>query len=98
MSRNTFAGKLIAAKAALTQQQKAALIHRVLTTVYQTSAIALNEQFGFGAERIARFRDGMEAVIQEYGVLLDDTDADYADGKLAQRYEAIMGDEAYPAE
>lgn len=98
MSRNAFAGKLIAVKAALTQQQKAALIHRVLTTVYQASAIALNEQFGFGAERIARFRDGMEAVIQEYGVLLDDTDADYADGKLAQRYEAIMGDEAYPSE
>lgn len=98
MSRNAFAGKLISAKAALTQQQKAALIHRVLTTVYQASAIALNEQFGFGAERIARFRNGMEAVIQEYGVLLDDTDADYADGKLDQRYEAIMGDEAYPAE
>lgn len=98
MSRNAFAGKLIAAKADLSQQQKAALIHRVLTTVYQASAIALNEQFGFGAERIARFRDGMEAVIQEYGVLLDDTDADYADGKLAQRYEAIMGDEAYPTE
>lgn len=98
MSKNAFAGKLIAAKAALSQQQKATLIHRVLTTVYQASAIALNEQFGFGAERIARFRDGMEAVIQEYGVLLDDTDADYADGKLAQRYEAIMGDEAYPTE
>ena len=98
MSRNAFAGKLIAVKAALTQQQKAALIHRVLTTVYQASAIALNEQFGFGAERISRFRDGMESVIQEYGVLLDDTDADYADGKLAQRYEAIMGDEAYPSE
>lgn len=98
MSKNAFAGKLIAVKAALTQQQKAALIHRVLTTVYQASAIALNERFGFGAERIARFRDGMESVIQEYGVLLDDTDADYADGKLAQRYEAIMGDEAYPSE
>ena len=98
MSKNAFAGKLIAVKAALTQQQKAALIHRVLTTVYQASAIALNEQFGFGAERIARFRDGMEAVVQEYGVLLGDTDADYADGKLAQRYEAIMGDEAYPSE
>ena len=96
MRRNAYVGKLIAAKAVLTQQQKAALIHRILTTVYQASAIALNEQFGFGAERIARFRDSMEAVIMEYGGLMDEADADYADGKLAQRYEAIMGADAYP--
>ena len=96
MRRNAYVGKLIAAKAALTQQQKAALIHRILTTVYQASAIALNEQFGFGAERIARFRDCMEAVIMEYGGLMDEADVDYADGKLAQRYETIMGVDAYP--
>ena len=33
----------------------------------------------------------MEAVILEYGVLLDSVDTDYADGKLEQRYKAIMG-------
>lgn len=61
--------------------------------------MALNEQFGFGAERISRFRDAMEQTIIEYGAMLDDVDADYADGKLSKRYEQIMGDDAYyPAE
>ena len=49
-----------------------------------------------GPERISRFRDGMEAVIMEYGGLMDEADVDYADGKLAQRYETIMGVDAYP--
>lgn len=44
---------------------------------------------------VSRFRDAMEQTIMEYGALLDSVDADYADGKLAQRYEQIMGDEAY---
>lgn len=91
MSRNAFAGKLIAAKAALTQQQKAILIHRVLTTVYQASAVALNEQFGFGADRIARYRDALEKTIIEYGALMDSADAEYADGKLEERYQQIIG-------
>lgn len=48
---------------------------------------------------VSRFRDAMEQTIMEYGAMLDSVDADYADGKLAQRYEQIMGDEAYyPAE
>lgn len=33
----------------------------------------------------------MEAVILEYGDLLDSVDADYADEKLERRYKAIMG-------
>ena len=41
---------------------------------------------------------GGSGFINEYGVLMDGADADYADGKLANRYESIMGGEAYPAE
>lgn len=96
MRRNAYAAKLMAAKAAASQAERAAIINRALTTVYQASAVALHEKFGFGAERISRFRDCMESVIMEYGGLMDETDADYADGKLAQRYEAIMGVDAYP--
>lgn len=98
MRRNTYAAKMMAAKGAVTQRQKSVLVNRCITTIYQASAIALNDQFGFGRERISRFRDAMEAVINEYGVLMDGADADYADGKLANRYESIMGGEAYPAE
>lgn len=96
MRRNAFATKLMATKAAMSRAERAALINRVLTTVYQASAVALHEVYAFGPERISRFRDCMESVIMEYGGLMDETDADYADGKLAQRYEAIMGVDAYP--
>ena len=87
MRRNAYAAKMMAAKGAVTQRQKSVLVNRCITTIYQASAIALNDQFGFGRERISRFRDAM-----------DGADADYADGKLANRYESIMGGEAYPAE
>lgn len=97
--KNAYAAKLQAQRVHLRNEERAELIHRILTTVYQASAVALNEQFGFGTDRISRFRDAMEQTIIEYGALLDEVDADYADGKLAQRYEQIMGDEAYyPAE
>lgn len=93
--KNAYAAKLQAQRVRLRNSERAELIHRILTTVYQASAVALNEQFGFGAERISRFRDAMEQTIIEYGAMLDDVDADYADGKLSKRYEQIMGDEAY---
>ena len=97
--KNAYAAKLRAQRVRLLNSERAELIHRILTTVYQASAVALNEQFGFGAERISRFRDAMEQTIIEYGAMLDDVDADYADGKLSKRYEQIMGDDAYyPAE
>ena len=96
--KNAYAAKLQAQRVRLKNSERAELIHRLLTTVYQASAVALNEKFGFGADRISRFRDAMEETILEYGVMLDEVDADYADGKLAQRYEQIMGDEAYPAQ
>ena len=97
--KNAYAAKLQAKRVHLRNEERADLIHRILTTVYQASAVALNEQFGFGADRISRFRDAMEQTIIEYGAMLDDVDADYADGKLSKRYEQIMGDDAYyPAE
>lgn len=97
--KNAYAAKLQAQRVHLRNEERAELIHRILTTVYQASAVALNEQFGFGADRISRFRDAMEQTIIEYGAMLDDVDADYADGKLSKRYEQIMGDDDYyPAE
>lgn len=97
--KNAYAAKLQAQRVHLRNEERADLIHRILTTVYQASAVALNEQFGFGADRISRFRDAMEQTIIEYGAMLDDVDADYAGGKLSKRYEQIMGDDAYyPAE
>ena len=97
--KNAYAAKLQARRTHLRNEERADLIHRILTTVYQASAVALNEQFGFGSDRISRFREAMEQTIIEYRAMLDDVDADYADGKLSKRYEHIMGDDAYyPAE
>lgn len=88
--KNAYASKITAARAALKAAERSALVHRVLTTVYQASAVALNEQFGFGADRIAKYREAMEAVIMEYGDFMNETDTDYADGKLEERYKKIV--------
>lgn len=89
--RNAYAAKLQAQRVHLRNEERADLIHRILTTVYQASAVTLNQEFGFGADRITRFRDALDATICEYGKLGDGADWDYADGKLEQRYEQIMG-------
>ena len=89
--KNAYAAKLQAQRNHLRNEERAELIHRLLTTIYQSAAVELNEEFGFGADRIARFRDGLNRVIEEYGVMLDTVDTDYADGKLEQRFIQIMG-------
>lgn len=89
--KNAYAAKLQAQRVRLKNNERSELIHRILTTVYQASAVALNEEFGFGADRIEKFRKTLDATICEYGVMLDEVDTDYADGKLEQRYEQIMG-------
>ena len=88
--KNAYAAKIQAQRAHLRNEEREKLIHRILTTVYQESAVALNEQFGFGADRIEKYRDAMDAIICEYGELGDGADWDYADGKLEQRYAQIM--------
>lgn len=88
--KNAYAAKLQAQRVHLRNSERAELIHRILTTVYQASAVALNEQFGFGADRIEKYREALDATICEYGKLGDGADWDYADGKLEQRYAQIM--------
>lgn len=88
--RNAYAVTLMAQKAKMSQEEKSNLIHRLLTTIYQASAVALNEEFGFGKDRIERFRNALDATICEYGVCMDSVDVDYADGKLEQVYQQIM--------
>ena len=99
--KNAYAKKIAAAKSALkleTQkndsrlkiEERRELIHHLITTVYQASAIALHNDFGFGKDRIERFCAALNSTILEYGVWLSDTDVDYADGKLDEAYQKIM--------
>lgn len=89
--KNEYAVKLMQAKAKISNQERAAIIHRALTTFFQASAVALNQEFGFGGERIARFKQATEDIVNEYGRLHDENDLDYADGKLEQMYKQVVG-------
>lgn len=85
-----YAVRMQQARRVLANEERAAIVHHCLTTIYQAAAVALNEQFGFGPERVERFRDTLNAVMLDFGVLQDDTDTDYAMGALERRYKQIM--------
>ena len=85
-----YAQKITMAKAALSLAERQALVHRCVDTMMKASAVALNEQFGFGADRVQKFRESVEAVMEEYGAIMAGADVDYADDKLTQAFERIM--------
>jgi hypothetical protein len=91
MKPNAYAKKLTAVRSAINQAERQALVHRCITTIFQASAVALNEEFGFGADRIMRFKTAMENIVAEYGDLMHGADADYADDKLEEAFNRIMG-------
>ena len=90
MKPSAYAKKLTVAKAAVSQMERQALVRRCINTIFQASAVALNEQFGFGADRITKFRLAMESIINEYGDLMAGADVDYADDKLEEAFNRIM--------
>ena len=90
MKPSAYAKKLTAAKSAISHLERQALVHRCITTIFQASAVALNEEFGFGADRISRFQVAMEKIVSEYGDLMHGADVDYADDKLEEAYRRIM--------
>lgn len=92
MGKNAYAVKLMAMKAAMSVDEKRMLVRRNMTTIYHGAAIALNNEFGFGAERIARFHDALDKTLVEYGVEMDNNDVEYADAKLEEAYLRIMGE------
>lgn len=53
--------------------------------------IALNEEFGFGRQRIGRVLDKTVALSQEYKRKRRETDEVYADEKLRLRAEEVLG-------
>lgn len=89
--KNAYAAKLMAAKQILRDEEKTAIIHQCVARMYQASAVALNEEFGFGEARVVRFRERLNAIIEEFGGLQKMNDVEYADTKLEERYKKIMG-------
>ena len=88
-----YAVRMAATKKAISDQERQAILHHCLVTIYQASAVALNEGFGFDTELIERFRDKLNDTLLEFGVLQDDVDTDYAVGVLERRYKQIMREE-----
>lgn len=88
--KNAFARKLTVAKQTISYAEKQNIVRRCINTIFYAFAIALNEEFGFGAGRIMRLKEKMEKVIEEYGVLASGADTDYADGKLEEAFKKIM--------
>lgn len=88
-----YAVRMQQAKHFLSDEERKAIVHHCLTTIYQASAVALNEEFQFGKDRVERFRDKLNETMLEFGVLQDDTDTDYAMGALERRYQQIVGKE-----
>lgn len=52
--------------------------------------IALNEEYGFGRERLGRVLDKTAALSQQYNRLRRETDNVYADEKLRLRAEEVL--------
>lgn len=90
MKKNAYARKLTAAKSAISYVERQNIVRRCIDTIFYASAVALNDEFGFGAERIMRFKEAMEKIIDEYGALASGADTDYADGKLVEAFKRIM--------
>lgn len=88
--KNAFARKLTVAKQTISYAEKQNIVRRCINTIFYAFAIALNEEFGFGAGRIMRLKEKMEKVIEEYGVLASGADTDYADDKLEEAFKRIM--------
>lgn len=87
---SAFAKKITVARAVVTREERRAIVNRCIDTLYMSAVVALNEEFGFGRERAIRFLEEFQRVVEEYGVLIDGADVDYADDKLREAYERIM--------
>lgn len=86
MSKNAYAQQL-QLKKALERQE---IIKRTAQTCLDIMTIALNDEFGFGPERLERLARHFNDLFTEYDDMLEDG-ADYADSKLRERIDRIMG-------
>lgn len=92
MSKNSYAKTLMAQRSVLKEAERKELISRTFETTYKLSVIANNIAFGKGSNQAKLFRSTLNELFTEYGKMLDEVDADYADGKVDERYRAIIGE------
>lgn len=91
MAKNEYAKKIKLAKNIIKASERREIISRTVDIMLKASVVALNQEFQFGGTRAHRYRKTLEAVLLEYGALQESADVDYADGKLDQAYDQILG-------
>ena len=87
------------------QHEQMMLVQRSFTIIQcrDMAAIALHEAFGFGPERLAKFLETYDAVLNEYADMAvsdseDDPEIDYTKGKVDAHLKRILGDGFVPWE
>lgn len=85
-TKNNYVHRLTVNQAAREYQ----LTRQTVTRCLDIAALVLNEKFGFGADRITDFANGVNEMFDEY-MSMTDSGVDYADTKVTQRLEQIMG-------
>lgn len=93
--KNAYAAKLQAQRVTIKNVERAALVHRVADMIGKAYAVELNDEFGFGRDRIKKVQNGVDSIIIECEALANGVDWGYADGKLDERYKKIMGGDEY---
>lgn len=74
------------------QKQKIDAFNSAMNCCMQIMTIALNDEFGFGKDRLKKLEKRFNALFTEYGLLVMD-DTLYGNTKLKRRVAQIMGEE-----
>ena len=74
------------------QKQKIDAFNSSMNCCMQIMTIALNDEFGFGKDRLKKLEKRFNALFTEYGLLVMD-DTLYGNTKLKRRVAQIMGEE-----
>lgn len=87
--KNQYAAKLVAAKAAIHEQEKTAIITKTVQIMFEVFGIAINRSLGIGPDRFVKVLQEADEIYAWYADM-QKTDVEYADAKLREVYNDIM--------
>ena len=96
MKKSGFLARMEAQK----EREKLETLRFTRQLITDMSIIALNNAFGFGAERLKKYTDEMLRVYEEYADIWnsDTIDTEYSRGKLDMKLRQICGEHFEPWE
>ena len=92
MSKNALAKKMHAEKVRIGMEVAKAVKQEVSEDILKLTVIALNDEFGFGNERLRRLADRLYEVTKDWNEMAQD-DEEYAREKVNQRIAQIFCDQ-----